>query len=1193
MTGSPAQAVAHKRQLAALLTVLTGSAGIGAVMIGLQPDGKQLAMLAEHDRHSSLATAYLQLLSRAAPDDPALRILASRTLARAGRWNDARQALAPSLHEAGATGLEARLELVEIDWLQLQSLAPTDPRHAATSARLAASIDELASAGLAPETTARLSAICSAMPATRLRACLAPQAVAQAPGTPAIDAREESARSLLERGKVREAALLYRDMATSAGLDQALAREYAMRALDTFVAADDGKGALAFSATVSARYQHDSAFVGRVTEIALAQRDLVLVRDLGRAWLAQAPRDPERIDRLLAAELATGELKPALLLARRLVAAAPNARNRTRLARVAEWNAQPAEALAQWRRLARSGDKTAIARGLALASELGDDLTWLKVARVATRAAPLTPEQTTVLLSLDAREKAPRQYARFIASYLKRHPASPDVWLALSAAQKAAGRPEAALATLERMAPGAIDPADLALRQASLLESMGKFHPALAKLLPWRAQAEASNAPYWLLTGKLSEQTGHAGAALHAYQRAWRSDTIATAAVAPAAEWLIARHRADRDFASAAQVGREAFVRTKQARWLLLAIEAAEQGELLSDLHVLLAETGPASTALKGDSAYWLAKARLAASAHDAPAVTRALEKALALDTGDADSRLRLVWASINSGENSMLTRLLWRWKGDAAGDPAYWQAFAAGNIALKRSEAALDWLERHLARRPDDLGASFAYAEALTDAGLPNRAREQRSRLRAVLQPHFDAAAPAAPDIEQFGVAYAGLVRQFDGPAAAQTVLAKLRLRGHPDGELAEAMVTALLEQSKFEEARHWLTLQRDGAKGAPAWQRLAVALGRKDDDALAALLAEPTAALGPVDRITGLQHLGRYPEALRIAESSSVLPEFQHNQALQSMATQLRRRLESRLSLETEREQLDVLSMRRAMASLSVPLGAGRATLNASRALLHPAAQGSLAGPAVGETDLAATVDLQAGPATTHVTVGANARTGSVVGYARVDAAIPLGQGVTLGFDSAVGAMSTASAALRLHGKQDWAGINLVLARPGDTYLRADAAVLRYRTRDGEKLASGMRIGTELGASLLPAHPGWRVRIAGRLERNRAAASADALAEPLRSIRLPDQAGWAGVGSTLRFGVAKNDFGQPYGLIDAEIGRQWPDGRATHAARAELTMPLTRNAWLRFAMVHANSHGALAVPTTRRAGVVFQRSF
>ena len=1185
MTAGITQDAARKRQWATLFTVLTGAAGIGAVMAGLQPDGRQLAMLAEHDQHNSLATAYLQLLSRAAPNDPGLRILSSRNLARAGRWDDARAALAPSLDQPGDTGMQAAIELIEIDWLHLQSLASTDPLRDQAGKHLAAAIEKLASARLAPDAAARFSHICSALPAARFRACLSPQAVARATG---VDARAQAARGLLADGQVRAAALVYREIATTSGLDRAMAREYTMRALDTFVAADDGQGALEFAAALLPQYQGDGAFILRVTEIALGQRDLALVRELGRSWLAQAPRDPQRIDRLLAAELATGNLEPALSLARRLVEAAPSAQNRMRLARVAEWNGQSAEALSHWSALARSGEREAIGRALALASQLGDDAAWFDAARVAMRRAPLSPEQLGAALALDARHKTPQLYAHFLASYVERHAAPADVWLALSAAQKAAGQPETALATLERMPPGAVAPADLALRQASLLADIGKFGAAFEKLLPWRAQVHVSNAAYWLLLGELSERGGHGGDALHAYQQAWRG---ADAAI-PAAEWLIARYTADRDFTSAAQVGREAYARTRHGRWLLLAIDAAERGELRSDLLDLLAETAPANTALKGEPAYWLAKARLATREHDAVAATRALEKALALDAGDSDNRLRLVWTSINSGDKGMLARLLQRWKGAAADDSAYWQAFAAANITLGRPEAALDWLERHLARRPDDLGASFAYAEALANAGLPHRAREQRRRLRAVLQPHFDNATPAPQSIEQFGIAYAGLVGQFDGPAAAQSVLVRLRLRGHPDSELAEPMVTALLDQSKFEEARRWLDLPRDRAQDAPAWQRLAVALGRRDDDALAALLAAPTAALSPGDRIAGLQRLGRYPEALTVAESSIALPEFRHNQTLRSMARQLRHRLASRLSLETERETLDALSMRRVMATLSVPLGAARTTLAASRTRLRPSASGALAGPAIGETDLAATFDLQARQATAQLTLGANRRRGSVVGYARFGTAIPLREGVTVGFDTGLNAMSTTSAALRLRGKQDWAGANLVLARPDGAYVRADAAVLRYRTRAGEALASGMRVGTELGASVLPAYPGWKLRLAGRLERNRAHPAA-ASQEPFQGTGLAEQAGWAGVGSSLRFGAPDDDLGKPYGLIDAEIGRQWPDGRATHAARAELTIPLTRDARLRFALVHANSHGAIAVPTTRRAGVVLQHAF
>jgi hypothetical protein len=173
-----------------------------------------------------------------------------------------------------------------------------------------------------------------------------------------------------------------------------LARDYAMRALDTFVAADDGQGALRFAALVLPRYASDGAFIRRVTEIALGQRDLVLVRDLGRSWLALAPRDPERIDKRLSAELATGALAPALLLARRLVDVAPNTRNRLRLAQVADWNAQPAEALIHGRERARNGSRAAAGRALALG-------TRDKAPQVYARSARHSPTGITQHKRLD------------------------------------------------------------------------------------------------------------------------------------------------------------------------------------------------------------------------------------------------------------------------------------------------------------------------------------------------------------------------------------------------------------------------------------------------------------------------------------------------------------------------------------------------------------------------------------------------------------------------------------------------------------------------------------------------------------------------------------------------------------------------------------------------------------------------
>jgi hypothetical protein len=1170
-----------------LAAVITGVAGIAAVMISLQSSEKELVDLAEHGHNSALSAAYLQLLSRAKPSDPALGIMLSRNLARAERWDDARAALAPWLSQLGANGERARTELIEIDWSHLQSMAPTDARRGGLRDQLAVAIERLASSALPRPTAARLAHICSTFPDLRLHALLLRQI---AGGESPSHARDQAARSLLASGKVREAALAYRDIANTAGITHALSRRYTMLSLDTFIAADDGAGALEFSNSVLNRFGNDGAFINRVVGIALAQHDMALARQLGKAWLAQAPRDPERIDKLLAIELATGELAPALILAQRLVDLVPSTHNRMVLAHVAEWNGQPRQALLEWMPLAKSGNREAIARALALASELGEEQQWFDVARVAARSAPLQAHQLSAMLAMPSRNRAATQYAEFLAEYVDRHSAPPDILLALSAAHEEAGQFGAALSTLDRSAVGLVEPGQLALRQAKLLAAMGETDSAMAKLRPWRAHTGAANIDFWKLLGELAERSGQADEAVHAYQQVW----LAGSPAAPVAEWLIARHSGDGDFASTVQIAREAFARDGQARWLLLAIDAAEQGKLRRDLRALLAETGPAGTALRGEQAYWLAKARLAGNDHDAAKRTRALEHARALDAGDADSRVRLMWASINGGDTAILARLLPQFEADASVEPAYWQVFAAANIKLGHAKSALPWLERHLARTPDDLSASFAYADALANARYPRQAIQQRRRLHAALRPRFNDAAPAHQAVGEFGVAYAALVREFDGPRAAQAVLANLRLRGHPDSELAEPMVSALLDQSRFEEARQWLDRARGGQRCAPAWQRLAVALGRHDDEALSALLSEPELALSPIDRITGLQRLQRYPQALAFAEASMAMPEFAGNQALQSVTHQLRQRTASSLEIGGEQERLDSLAMHRASVQLSVPVGPGRSTLAASEIRLRPTTRGAAANAHIVETDISATFALHRANVAGNLTVGTNRRVDSVANYVRLDAALAIDHGVTIGLDGAFNAMSTDSVALRLLGKKDWVGASVTVAPTGGAYARADAATMRYRTRSGEPVARGMRIGAELGAPVMERYPNWKVRLAGRVERNRAEAAVAASAPTeIGGISVPDQAGWAGVGTSVQFGNYEDELGPPYGLIDIEAGRQWPEGRATHAVRAQLTYPLARRHSLRFTMVHANTQGALAQVTTRRASVIYHHSF
>ena len=87
--------------------------------------------------------------------------------------------------------------------------------------------------------------------------------------------------------------------------------------------------------------------------------------------LAVLPFDAERYQLAYDTFLAAGALADAYALAASAVRQAPDdSAWRARLAQVAEWHGQPAEALAQWHHLARGGDDAAWAQVLRLAPGL-------------------------------------------------------------------------------------------------------------------------------------------------------------------------------------------------------------------------------------------------------------------------------------------------------------------------------------------------------------------------------------------------------------------------------------------------------------------------------------------------------------------------------------------------------------------------------------------------------------------------------------------------------------------------------------------------------------------------------------------------------------------------------------------------------------------------------------------------------
>ena len=1201
MPSSPASRARHKLVTPPML--LACAAGCAAMLFALQPDAQGTLDLAKDQERDALSVAYLRVLLRSQPDDAAIRYALARNLSASGEHGEARSIIAPLALGAGPAGLDARLALLQIDRTALQQQGLADPQRPHAATRIAAQIEALLDQSLSQ---AALLALAQAGRELN-RADLAARSFEQLASKDAAKRQHWlalAAADWLSHGAPLRAALAYQAIAELDKLPALDARKYALLALDAFMAANEGEAALRFAHWTADKLGADRTVMERLVATAQARNQAQDAQRFGRRLLALTPNSPAALEKQLDLELAANALPRALSLARRLVAIAPSAERRRRLATIAEWNAEQEAALAQWTLLARADSASpAMARALELSFARGQNDLWLELAGLASGVRALNAAEQAAMLAIAQRQPDSPRLIGCLAAYLARHPAPLDLWLALSEAQAGAGDYTAALGTLHSMPAALTGTVEKARLEALMF--MRAQHPeqGLERLRAVRTLALQSDSSYWMLLGDLAWRGASRDEAVRAYRAAWASGE----APARAAERLIEAANGADEHAQAIALARAAYGRFDEPRWLLMAMDLASRAHRWDQLRELLAVADGKSPQLAHFEMYWMQSAHLARHDGRTADARNAHERALMLNPDSVAARVALLWFEIDNrdnGDGSRLDRLLGEWQGDAPRDAAYWSPFAAGMLRLHRPDEALPWFERHLRHNPDDMASALQYAEALAQAVRPDDALHQRRAVYLRLRAQSDASQPAATVLPAaLLLPYARLMREFDGEGAAQTFLAGMIERGEQPAQARELLVASLLAQQNVGAARHWLQRARADQTTLPAWQHLALAQADNDLPAIAAIVASSAAELSKLDHIGALRRLGRNAQALAVAEAALRVPANAGNAPLRDTTMQLRTQQSKQAGLVAERRQLGGMDIRKLAVHASAPLAAGRANIQLAQATLGDSAGAQLPGNGK-EDDLSASAQLPFASGEVSVTLGANRRRDDATMYAHAEWSRPLGRDVLLRLDGAVNTIGEESTLLRVVGTKDRLGGALSVNLDHDRYARIDLGGQRYATRRGARLGSGYRIEGELGALLFKQGKSQGMSLHARLsasrEQNRLAARLPValgnVAVPAGTDvadAVPAQYGWAGAGTTLSFGDQNARPRRVHGSVDALVGKQWPERSAAYNVRAVLGVPLASGGALKTEAFQGNVQGGVGAARNRGIRLSYEHTF
>ncbi|KAA3649723.1 MAG: hypothetical protein DWQ11_18195 [Proteobacteria bacterium] len=932
MPASPSAALPERPRVLSLRALMVFGALAGAGMVLLFPYDTLVKASLDARQGDALAAAYLHNLLRTDTDNARMRFALAAQHAARHDFPAARQAIAPLVRHADpAVAARARW----LDWRFAADQTPADaPAHEADLHALAGDP--------ALATADRLSLVAYA--ARGRHGDSAGHALDTLRSAADLDtvAAQSLADHLRQTGHPHLAArayLLARDRATA----PAEQRAHFLAALRTLQAVSDFDAALALAdrelgplatdaptltfliglARAANRPERAADYARRLIRTSLQEQldgAIRLVALSADADLA-LPFDDARYRLAYDTFLGAGALADAYALSASAVRQAPDSADwRRRLAQVAEWHGQPAEALAQWHHLARQGDSAAWAQVLRLAPGLFAHRPLLDAKQHQLRQHPADDALLHDIARLYERLGEPDAGIAFLQAHATRHP-SPAALDALATLAERAGRGAVADAALAERAQRFGNSPALSQRRAAGLIARGHLDAAMAALDSAHGDAPDTATDYWQLRASLAGLLQARSAQRDALSRLVAQPGARPEDFADLVELLRPAHPDQ-----AARLATRAWDRYARPDWLLRSLDLhlatrnyAAMGALIDALDA------PRLRPLETDATFLRLRGQWQQGTGQHDAAQADFEAALARDPASAATRAALLWLLIDTAKADTLAALLARHEADWAADGELHDALAAAWSTLSRPQRALDrYLLPHAHRHRDDFLWMMGLADTLEQAGEVDRAwqlREHLWRQRRTAAPATSAeAAPLARRAAEARLAR----QQRPGDASDRLLRALMRQDGPTDPldtpVLRDLAMSWLLDQGDIDGARGFLWERYARALTRPHWADAAIALAGDDRSTLAEILARHDTALPAAQRAEIAERLGR-PEQVASA-LHAVADDARHGDDLHLQLSDALLDQAHRLRLDATARRLDALRETERRAELRLRL-------------------------------------------------------------------------------------------------------------------------------------------------------------------------------------------------------------------------------------------------------------------------------
>lgn len=766
-----------------------------------------------------------------------------------------------------------------------------------------------------------------------------------------------------------------------------------------------------------------------------------------------------------------------------------------------------------------------------------------------------------------SQEKIRARQIDFLQSYVKRFPENVQAWEALARTQENAQQITQAVATWQYIGKHFNRMSEAIGNQAQILRKNGQSEKALSLLQSHQANATASELSFWEIFGDLSwelEQTEHS---LSAYRILWESGS--TNALVPERLIHLTRNMSGKAEESIA-AGEEAYQRLGEARWLLLAMDVANQTGKISDLKRLMKKAASNEQQFQNVEMYWLMQAQLEIQQKNPKIATSHYQQALLINPQSAIAKEGILWNLIGQNDKPALESYLKMWHHEASQTPSLWSVYAIALTHLGKNKEALAWFERKLRNNPDDYLWLLTYADTLNRAGYVDKALQQRKYALFQLKSRFNQVDNKSEKNvkDLLRPEYLALIRELEGPKYEVSALKNFLAKGYDDPAVQELLVAAHLSQRNISSARYWLLENHLERQNTPTWQRLNLALAENDLATADHILSNESDKLTDLNKMEIFKRLNQNEEALAL--TYKLLDLHREPSALQAYLFQSRDELAVKTSKQAsagfDYRSLGDVTFAESRARISSPYFGGTLAAEFKDTVLG-SSRSDLNLPVQNEVDLMTEFRHPLRQGTFQANVGGNLRQDESLPYGTFRINQDITNRIKANFRFGMNEMSHETGAFRALGKKDTILLGLSTQLTQQTTFTVEVDGHRYSTREGSTLGKGYKLQSILGASLLTSSTlNWQVRLQGAWESNRLASS---LPSELNGVLgtgreevitlVPKNFGTMGAGMVFRYGPSDQGIlRRPFLLVDAWSGWVWPADALGYNGRVSVGIPV-----------------------------------